>query len=104
MYGTTHHLHQLAQFGYLLAVYALVDSIALDEILLQYLVDPLAELNTSLTFHTIANGDDDIKCIKSHRLLHAINTQKMRVDIFGHFIFSKNVVYMFANRLLITPS
>lgn len=68
-----YHLYQLAQFGYLFTVYALVDGIALDEILLQNLIGPLAELNTSLTFHTIANGDDDIKIVKRDWLFYTIN-------------------------------
>ena len=33
----------------------------------------LAELHTSLAFHTIAYGDDDIKIVERDRLLNSIN-------------------------------
>ena len=59
--GAAYHLHQLAQFCYLLAVYALVDGIALDEILLQNLVGPLTELDTSFGVHTISHRNNHIE-------------------------------------------
>ena len=69
----TNHLYQLAQLADLLMVQAFVDSIAIDEILLQNTVCPLAELYTSLAFHTIAYGDDDIKIVERDRLLNSIS-------------------------------
>ena len=61
LYGAAYHLYQLAQFCYLLAMYALVDGIALDEILLQNLVGPLTELDTSFGVHTISHRNNHIE-------------------------------------------
>ena len=88
LYSTPHHLHQLAQFSNLLAVYALVNGIAFDEILLQNLVGPLAELNASVAFHTIANGDDDIKIVERNRLFYSIN---VLTQLFHFELFSKKL-------------
>jgi hypothetical protein len=40
---------------------ALVDGIALDEIVLQYAVGPLAELRATLTLYSVTDGDDDVE-------------------------------------------
>ena len=99
--GSSHHLHQLAQLAYLLLSYAVVDGKALDEVLLQYLPCPDTEIRTAFTLHAIANGDDDIEAIISNRLLHSINTQKMRVVILGDFFLFKHIINMFTNCLSI---
>ena len=46
--STSQHLHQLAQFAYLLVADALVDGIALNKIVLQDTISPLAKLDTAL--------------------------------------------------------
>ena len=51
--GTAQHLHQLPKLGDLLLAYTFVHGIALDEILLQHAVCPLAEAYTSLAMHAI---------------------------------------------------
>ena len=51
--GTAQHLHQLPELGNLLFAYAFVHGIALDEILLQHAICPLAEAYTSLAMHAI---------------------------------------------------
>ena len=54
-------------------MYALIDGIAFDEIVLKHITGPNAESSTAFTFNAITNGNDDIKAIKRHRFLHAIN-------------------------------
>ena len=61
MDGTPNELHQLAKFAYLLLPDAIVDGVALDEVLLQDTVGPLAELNTALAFHSIAYRSNHFK-------------------------------------------
>ncbi len=52
---------------------ALVDDIALNEVLLQNLTCPDTEISTTFAFHAVSHRYDDIKTIKWNRLLHTIN-------------------------------
>ena len=52
--GSAKHLHQLSKFRKLLLAYSLVYGIALDEVLLQYVVCPLAEADAPNRVHSIS--------------------------------------------------
>ena len=95
-------MHQLAEFAQLVATQSVVYGIAFHQILFEDSIGPLAEFHTTLTLYAIAYGDDDIECIKGDRLLHTINTQKMRVVLFLQFTFGKYIVYMLSDCLFIT--
>ena len=57
------HLDQLAQLVILLRGNSLVDSVALQKVLFQYLISPDAELSTTFRLDAIANRYDYIKAV-----------------------------------------
>ncbi len=90
----------------MLLVDALVDGIALDEIVLQHAVGPDAELHAPLTLHTIADGDDNIEVVKCSIIcLVNISTNMCKIctcDISRQFFFLVDIVYMPANHRFYT--
>ena len=53
--STAYHLDQLAKFGDLLTANTVIDSIALDEVVLKYTVSPFPKLYATIALHTIAD-------------------------------------------------
>ena len=70
------HPSEQEDVTHLILAYALVDGIALGEIVLQNLTRPDAEGCTSFALDTITDGNYHIQAIIGHRLFDTINTQK----------------------------
>lgn len=71
------------QLGDLLTANPVVDGIALDEVVLQDMVGPLAKLHTTFRINTIADRDDHVQIIEWNNALYCSFTFNLNLCFFA---------------------
>lgn len=63
---SVYQIRNILQLVVAVELYLLIDGIALDEVLLEHGVSPLAETSALYRLNTIANRDDNIKVVQGY--------------------------------------
>jgi hypothetical protein len=85
-------LLQIAEAPFLEA--ALVERVALDQMLAQHLGSPNPELGAAGRLDAVAHGDDYIEVVEAHGPVGTGNVQKMHIAFLGQLPLSKHVAHV----------